>query len=123
MVQMMSKVKVFLLCFLLSSCGLLPDPFDNIEYMYLVNLNILAEDSTDCSTITTTSMLHYSRFLQKYSAGTLNDNPTKIYDSIHSLVSELYSRKNPSAGYCVLKKETIVEVTSDAIKTFGGRFK
>jgi|TARA_A100001515_G_C4586992_1_gene214837 hypothetical protein len=119
----MSKVKVFLLCFFLSSCGLIPDKFDNIEYMYLVNLNLLATDSKGCSHMDATSMLYYSRFLQRYSQGTLNNNTEDIYNQIHSLTKEYYSRKNPSEGYCILKKETIAEITDEAIQTFGKRLK
>ena len=97
MVQMMNKVKVFLLTILLSSCSLLPDPFDNVEYMHLIH--------------------------QRYSEGTLNTNTAEIYAQIDSLVTELSSRENPSTGYCILKKQSIVEVTDKAIETFGGRFK
>ena len=120
MVQMMNKVKVFLLTILLSSCSLLPDPFDNVEYMHLIHLNILAGETEDCQT---SGMRYYSQFLQRYSEGTLNTNTAEIYAQIDSLVTELSSRENPSTGYCILKKQSIVEITDEAIETFGGRFK
>ena len=68
-------------------------------------------------------MRYYSQFLQRYSEGTLNTNTAEIYAQIDSLVTELSSRENPSTGYCILKKQSIVEVTDKAIETFGGRFK
>ena len=120
MVQMMNKVNVFLLTIFLSSCSLLPDPFDNIEYMHLVHLNILAAETKDCQV---SEMKYYSQFLQRYSEGTLNTNTAKIYGEINTLVEELHARENPSPMYCILKKESIVEVTDDAIETFGRRFK
>lgn len=119
MVKKLSAVVAF---FLLSGCALIPDRFDNVEYMQLVNLNLIAMEKS-CNVQDISAMLYYSRFLTKYSAGTLNKNTSEIYSSINSNVEELGARENPSTSYCLAKKEIIAEQTNLAISTFGKRIK
>jgi hypothetical protein len=119
---MAKNISVLFGILLLSGCALIPDRFDNVEYMQLVNLNLVASEKS-CTIEDIVALKYYSRFLAKYSAGTLNTNVSSIYSDINSNVEELAARENPSTAYCLAKKEIIAEQTEMAISTFGKRIK
>lgn len=113
---------VLVLVGLMAGCSFIPDKFDNVEYMQLVNLNIVATEKT-CTSVDVNAMKYYSRFLAKYSEGTLNSNTAEIYSIINKNVEELAAKENPSQAYCLAKKELIAQQTENAISTFGRRVK
>lgn len=119
---MVKKLSILTAFVLLSGCALIPDRFDNVEYMQLINLNLVASEKT-CEISDISALQYYSRFLAKYSSGTLNKNVANIYASINSNVEELAARNNPSTAYCLAKKAIIAEQTEQAINTFGKRIK
>ncbi len=119
---MVKKLSVLTAILMLPGCALIPDRFDNVEYMQLVNLNLVASERS-CTVQDISALLYYSRFLTKYSAGTLNKNTADIYSSINSNAEELGAKENPSTAYCLAKKEIIAEQTEMAISTFGKRMK
>lgn len=119
---MVKNISLLFGVLLLSGCALIPDRFDNVEYMQLINLNLVASEPS-CNTEDLVALKYYSRFLAKYSAGTLNKNVTSIYADINSNVEELITRENASTAYCLAKKEIIAEQTEMAISTFGKRIK
>lgn len=111
---------------LLSSCAvmdLIPDKFDAVEYGALVNLGVIAENSTDCDPMKMESAWVQSAFLEKYSEHTMNDNNHQIYVQIHDLVSELKKRQEPSPAYCRIKWGNISTIVEEALAVSGSRMK
>jgi len=117
----------------LSSCSAidflqndLPDNFDNVEFGYLVELNVLASEPVIedyCRGAELRRMDFLSSVLVKYSANTLNRNTTNIYKDIKSLTTELKDKQEPSPAYCKIKRQSIAKATDSALETFGRRMK
>lgn len=104
----------------------LPDRFDNVEFAYLVELNVISSNtfSEDFCKDAELKRMHYNAtILAKYSEKTLNTNTADIYKQIKDLTFELMSRKDPSQGYCKVKRENITEVTDTALTIFGDKLK
>ena len=108
---------------MLAACGLMPSRYDNVEYMHLVYLNIATDSQAGCNHLENESILFYSKVLHRYSEHTTNKNIVNTYDKILSLAQELNDRKDPSAAYCNIKKETIRELSAEALRVYGGRSK
>lgn len=107
----------------LAACGFMPSRYDNVEYMHLVYLNIASDSQTGCNHLENESILFYSRVLTQYSKHTTNKNIADTYNKIQALAQELNDRKEPSAAYCNIKKETIKTLTDQALEVYGGRSK
>lgn len=107
----------------LSGCAnLFSDRFDNVEYGMLVQLNVDSiTQRTDCPLKLDT--YKKSLALKIYSEGTMNDTSKDIYNEIHGLVDEFYTRENPSPVYCDLKWDNIQDATTRAIELTGSRIK
>ena len=105
---MVKKLSALLILSTLTGCALLPDKFDNVEYSQLVNLYLVASERS-CLEQDIIAMKYYSKFLVKYSDGTLNKNVTSIYRDIASNVEQLATKDNPSTAYCLAKKDIIAE--------------
>lgn len=104
----------------------LPDRFDNVEFAYLVELNVISSNafSDDYCRDSELKRMHYNAsILEKYSEKTLNINTSDIYKQIKDLTQELVSRQDPSQSYCKIKRENISEVTDNALTIFGDRLK
>lgn len=108
---------------MLAACGLMPSRYDSVEYMHLVYLNIASDNQQGCNHLEAESILFYSKVLHKYSEHTTNKNIADTYGKIQSLAQELAERKEPSAAYCNIKKETIRELSAEALRVYGGRSK
>lgn len=120
---MVKKLSIIALLLLTTGCTLLPDKFDNVEYLELVRVDVMARYSESCERSEIDQMVYHSRILKAYSAGTLNENVAGVYAEINDLVEELSARENPSYAYCKLKRENISNATTKAIEIFGGRLK
>lgn len=99
------------------------DDFDNVEFGKLAELRVISNFSATCHPGELKRLVYSSRVLKQYSKNTLNANISSIYDEINSLSEELYTRENPSAGYCKIKRRNITMVVDAALETFGGRVK
>lgn len=108
---------------MLAACGLMPSRYDNVEYMHLVYLNIAADNQQGCNHLENESILFYSQVLHRYSEYTTNKNIVDTYNKILGLARELNDRKEPSAAYCNIKKETIKDLSAEALRVYGGRSK
>lgn len=108
---------------MLAACGLMPSRYDHVEYMHLVYLNIATDSQTGCNHLENESILFYSKVLSRYSEHTTNKNIADTYGKIQALAQELVDRKNPSTAYCNIKKETIRDLTSQALEIYAGRSK
>lgn len=105
----------------LAACGLMSSKYDNVEYMHLVYLNIAADNQHGCNHVENESILFYSKVLTTYSKHTTNKNITDTYGKIQALSQELVNRERPSDAYCNIKKQTIKELTDQALAVYGGR--
>lgn len=111
--------------FLLTSCGLLPSKFDNVEYGKLIELHVASSTPVVgddwCRSADLNRLQYLSSQLKVYSNYRLNKNIASIYNEIDKLVIELKDRENPSPAYCKIKRQNISKVTENAIKVFGKR--
>tara|TARA_E500000178_G_scaffold351615_1_gene413126 strand:+ start:333 stop:713 length:381 start_codon:yes stop_codon:yes gene_type:complete len=107
-----------------SSIGkFLPSEFDNVEYGKLVELNVISTSHQNdwCKKSTLGQMNYRAEWLHTYSAHRLNDNITEIYKGIWDLTEELVAREEPSQGYCKIKRNSIHDITENALSVFGDR--
>lgn len=110
----------------LSSCAvmdLIPDKFDNVEYGALVNLGVIAENTTGCDVPALESAWVQAAFLEKYSEYALKKNNHNIYGKILDEIVEFKNRQDPSAGYCRIKWGNISTITEEALSVVGSRMK
>lgn len=110
----------------ITGCNIMPDNFDNVEYGYLVELNVIASEPVIedyCRGAELRRMDFIASVLVKYSEHTLNENVNNIYKDIKGLTKELSDRKEPSSAYCKIKRDNIKKATESALEVFGRRMK
>ena len=126
----MTKRLAFLLSMLLvTGCANIakwvPSDFDNVEFGKLAELHVLASEPLDgsnwCGRADIGMMHHHAKILSVYSEHRLNDNIKNIYTAIEDLTRELKDRKDPSEGYCKIKRQGIANISEQALATFGDR--
>ena len=103
----------------------IPSDFDNVEFGKLAELHVLASEPLDgknwCGRADIGMMHHHARILSVYSEHRLNDNIKNIYTAIEDLTQELKDREKPSEGYCKIKRQSIANISEQALATFGDR--
>ena len=126
----MNKLAIGILSILLitgcSSIGKwIPSDFDNVEFGKLAELHVLASEQLDgvnwCGRADIGMIHHHAKILSVYSEHRLNDNIKNIYTAISDLTQELKDRKDPSEGYCKIKRQGIANISEQALATFGDR--
>ena len=126
---MNTRITVLLSILFVTGCAnvakYIPSDFDNVEFGKLAELHVLAEQPLDganwCGRADIGMMHHHAKILAVYSEHRLNDNIKNIYTAIADLTQELTDRKDPSEGYCKIKRQGIANISEQALATFGDR--
>lgn len=102
-----------------------PSDFDNVEFAKLAELHVMASEPLDganwCGPADIGMMDYNARVLAVYSEHRLNDNIKNIYTAIQDLTTELADRDNKSETYCKIKRQSIANISEQALATFGDR--
>lgn len=100
-----------------------PSKYDNNEFDTLAEIQVIAGMPTKdwCNPRELQFMKRQSAKLVLYGKYRLNDNIEGIYNDLHSLVSELAEKEEPSDAYCKIKRGSIADASEAALKVFGGR--